>query len=234
MSRLLVAVGVALCAPAVAHAQVTQLFFDSFLNQEVIGEFYNGGLGGSGSGPGPDYGVTFGSNALAITSQNAGGGGNFQGNPSGDGIMFWLTGSNTYMNVAGGFDTGFSLYYSAINTAQGGGNVTVWDGADGTGNVLAMLDLPVFPSELGQPGCMEFGQYCPWRAVGTTFSGTAMSISFGGSANYIGFDNVTFGSDDPRADPTVTPEPGTVLLLGSGLMSLGLVGWRRRRGLANG
>ena len=227
MKRLLMVAGVALCSPAVAHAQITQLLFDSFLNQEVIGEYYNGGVAGGGSGPGPAYGVTFGTNALAITSTNAGGSGNFQGNPSGNGIMFWLSGSNTYMNVAGGFSGGFSLYYSAIATAQGGGSVTIWDGMNGTGNALATLDLPVFASGLGSPECPLQGQYCPWVAVGTNFAGTAMSVSFGGSPNYIGFDNVTFGSSNP--DVGVVPEPGTVALLATGLIGLAGVRARRRR-----
>lgn len=230
MKRLLLVAGTALCVPAVAHSQVTQLLFDSFLNQEVIGAYYNGGLGGSGSGPGPDVGVTFGTNALAITSINAGGSGNFQGNPSGNGIMFWLSGTNTFMNVADGFNGGFSLYYSAINTAEGGGTVTIWDAPNGTGNVLASLDLPVFTSGLGGPGCTQQGQYCPWIPVGTTFSGTAMSVSFGGAANFIGFDNVTFGSSNPNVG--VVPEPATVLLMTTGLLAIMGVGARRRRGEA--
>lgn len=214
--------------PATASAQITQLLFDSFLDLESIGNFYNGGFGGSGSGPGPAFGVTFGSNALALTSVNAGGGGNFQGNPSGNGIMFWLTGSNTFMNVEGGFENGFSLFYSAI--AGLGGNVDIWDGVDGTGNLLASVALPFFDSEEGDPGCTLLGAYCPWRPAATTFSGTALSISFGGSPNFIAFDNLTFGSDDPRTDPpTVIPEPATVVLLGSGLLLLAGAGMVRRR-----
>ena len=33
---------------------------------EGVGEFYNGGLGAAGSGPGANFGVTFSDNALAL------------------------------------------------------------------------------------------------------------------------------------------------------------------------
>ena len=69
-------------------------------------------------------------------------------------------------------------------------------------------------------------------AAGTTFAGTAMSVTFAGPTGYIGFDNVTFGSADPTS-PIVTPEPATVLLVGTPLLLLAGVGAaRRRRGAA--
>lgn len=227
MKRFLTALVFVACLPSMASAQITQLFFDGFLNNESIEDYYNGGLAGFGTGPGPAFGVTFGSNALAITSQNAGGTGNFQGNPSGTGIMFWLSGSNTFMNVAGGFDTGFSLFYSAV--AGFSGNVSVWDDFDGTGNLLGSVDLPAFASGLGSPGCTLSGAYCPWRSVGVGFTGMAQSVSFGGSPNFIGFDNITFGSIDPGTDVAVIPEPATVYLMGSGFLLL--AGMHRRRRL---
>jgi hypothetical protein len=124
------------------------------------------------------------------------------------------------MDVPAGFTKGFSFYYSAIVYP---GSVSVYSGLDGTGSLLATLDLPVTPFG-GAPQC-RYGAYCPWFPVGVSFSGTAESAIFSGSANYIGFDNITLGASTPGG---ATPKPATLTLFGSGLLSLvGLV--RRRR-----
>lgn len=233
MRRLLPLVAAGVLVPALVEAQVTQLLFDSFLDREAIGSFYAGGAGGTGHGP--SLGIDFSANELAITSRNAGGTGNFQGNPSGSGIMFWLAGTDSYVNVASGFGSGFSLYYSAVEGF--GGSVTIWDGLNGTGSVLGTLQLPAFQSGVGTAACPLSGKYCSWTAAGTAFSGTARSVTFNGTANFIGFDNLTFGSADPSTmtvvDPppiTTMPEPATLALLGTGLLALGAVAARRRRG----
>ena len=179
--------------------------------------YYNGGLGGFGSGPGSNYGITFTSDSLAIISGCCGGSGNFSGSPSMPTVLFFLTGAGDIMNVPAGFDTGFSFYYSAVVYP---GVVTVYDGLNGTGSVLATLNLPVTPSG-GAPEC-TYGSYCPWFPIGVTFSGTAYSVNFSGTANYIGFDQVTLGSEIPG-----TPEPGTLALFGSGV--IGVMGLLRRK-----
>ena len=202
-----------------AQAGVVTLTFEGLQNLEPVENYYNGGLGGLGSGPGPNYGITFTSDSLAIISGAFGGTGNFSGSPTMPTIAFFLTGAGDIMNVAAGFDTGFSFYYSAVVYP---GSVTVYDGLNGTGSVLASLNLPVTPSG-GAPEC-TYGAYCPWFPIGVTFSGTAMSVNFSGTANYIGFDNITLGSGIPT--PGV-PEPGTLVMLGSGV--LGLAGVIRRK-----
>jgi hypothetical protein len=60
--------------------------------------------------------------------------------------------------------------------------------------------------------------------MGVLFSGTARSIGFGGVANQIAFDDVTFGSDVAGGD---VPEPGAPVLLGLGLAGVGPA--RRRK-----
>jgi hypothetical protein len=203
-----------------ARAGTIVLTFEGLQDQEQVLNYYNGGFGGNGSGPGPNFGITFGPDSLAIISGVAGGSGNFSGAPTMPTILFFLTGPGDVMDVPAGFTTGFSFFYSAIVYP---GSVSVYSGLDGTGSLLASLNLAVTPSEAGTPGC-PYGQYCPWFPVGVSFSGTAESVIFSGSANYIGFDNITLGASTPRA---ATPEPATLTLFGSGL--LGLVGLIRRR-----
>lgn len=205
-----------------AQAGVITLTFEGLQNNETVLSYYNAGLGGNGSGPGPNYGITFGSDSLAIISQAAGGTGNLDGAPTMPTTLYFLTGPGNVMNVPAGFDTGFSFYYSSPFYT---GSVTVYDGLNATGSVLASLTLPNTPN--GQtfgPPCSGIYNYCPWVPIGVTFTGTAMSVDFSGTANYITFDNITLGSGTPT--PGV-PEPGTLVMLGSGV--LGLAGVIRRK-----
>lgn len=202
-----------------AHAATIVLNFEGLDDQESIDEFYNGGTSSNGNS-GPNLGIGFSNNTLSIIDQDAGGTGNFGGEPSPSTIMFFLTGASAIMNVAAGFDTGFSFFYSAINNP---GSVDVFDGLNGTGNLLATLNMPVTPFN-GAPD--PTGQFSPLVAIGVGFTGIAQSVSFSGVQNQIGFDDVTFGAVIP-GNPNAVPEPETIALVGLGL--LGLVVARRRR-----
>ena len=194
------------------------LTFEGLESTEPVEDYYNGGTGGDGSGPGPDLGITFSPNGLALISQEAGGTGDFANNPAGDAILFFLTGTETVMNVPDGFETGFSFYYSAANE---GGFIRVYDELGGQGNLLAELDLPVTPPTEDTPYTWD-----NWVDVGVTFDGVARSVDFGGTADQIGFDNVTLGSEQAGGgDPgTGAPPPAQPVPVGGGfwilLMSL--------------
>ena len=79
---------------------------------EPILNYYDGGFGGLGSGPGPNDGITFGADSRALISADDGGTGDFNGAPY-DTVAFFKTGPGDVMNVASGFTTGFSFFYSS-------------------------------------------------------------------------------------------------------------------------
>jgi hypothetical protein len=165
-------------------------------NGEFVLDYYNGGFGSAGSGPGPNYGISFSENALACSVGPAGScdAGPL---PTGGNILFFLSGSTSTMNVAGGFNTGFSFYYSAITQPA---FVNIYGGLDGTGALLATIDLPLTPSTPGNPAC-EGANYCPFVPVGVTFAGTAFSVDFGGAANRVAFAAITINSTTPGGVP---------------------------------
>lgn len=173
------------------------LDFEGLGNLERILDFYDGGFGGSGSGPGPDYGISFGPDALALIDADAGGSGNFANEPSANTIAFFLTGPGVVMNVKNGFTTGFAFYYTSARV----GTVTVFDGPNGTGNVLATVPVEKQYNTCGAPD--PTGAFSCWTPVGVTFSGTAFSVNFGGVWNQTGFDDITLGSATPGEE-----EPG--------------------------
>lgn len=218
-AALALAGGAASAAPVVLDFEgVNGTYPSGYANVEG---FYNGGTSSDGTS-GTNYGIEFTSNALAIclntpgiVCSNTSRGGLAPGSEKG--ALFFLDGSETYMNVAAGFDTGFSFYYTAINYSS---SISVYDGLNGTGNLLATLALPTTAS--GCDGVYSAG-FCPFIASGIAFAGTAKSVAFAGVANQVVFDDVTFGSVTPGV-----PEPSTYAMFGIGLAGLALA--RRRRG----
>lgn len=217
---------ISLSAAGSASADVVSLNFEGinatypsgFAN---VNEFYNGGTSSDGTS-GTNYGISFGSNALAIclnsttvVCSNTSRGGLAPGSDKGG--LFFLDGAETFMNVAAGFDTGFSFNYVSFSFA---GAVNVYDGANGTGNILATLNLT--PNAGSCPGYSA--GFCPFSASGVNFAGTAFSVGFAGVANQIVFDDVTFGSSIPGA----VPEPETYALMLAGLATVAAVARRRK------
>ena len=183
-----------------AKADTVVLTFEGLGDNDFIGNFYNGGAGGS-------FGISFSSESISIAliSVLNGGSGNFTDAPSGDTAANFLVG---VMNVPAGF-TAFSFFYSA---ADDPGVVSVWSGLNATGTMLGELSLPI-------NGHCAFPNFCFWTEEAVNFTGTAESVQFGSSAldGDVFFDNVT----------VTTPEPSTMLVLAIG--SLGLAGLRRKK-----
>jgi hypothetical protein len=190
----------------------TVLTFEGLTDLESVGNFYNGGTGGSGSGPGPSLGINFAPNAWALLDSDAGGIGNFGGEPSPSTVIFFNSGNAIEMNVAGGLDGGVSVYYTALGVP---GFINVWDGFDASGNLLASLQLPTTPN-MGAPD--PTGSFSPFVLVELPFDGTALSVQFGGAPGQIAFDDITLGLVDTRV-----PLPGSLLLLAAGAVGIGLV-----------
>ncbi|MFK8051302.1 MAG: PEP-CTERM sorting domain-containing protein [Halioglobus sp.] len=193
----------------IVQATPITLDFEGIGSQASILEFYNGGTDSVGNS-GTDYGVSFGSNTLALKESDPQA--NFSGEPSAETAMFFLTGS-AVLDFAQGFDTGFSFYYSTTTFA---GTVNVYDGLAATGNLLGSISI----NALGV-GPDVLNPFSNWVIGSLGFTGIAKSIDFGGTVNQVGYDNVTFGSVNPNLPSRPVPSPGSLALLCLGLAGLG-------------
>ncbi|MEQ1545530.1 hypothetical protein [Methyloglobulus sp.] len=206
---------------SVSNSQAARIVldFEGVDNQASVGNFYNGGSDSNGNKGSRNYGVNFSNASLGVVSKASGKGtGNFANQPSGDTALFFPDGSSATMNSTSGFGAGFSFFYSSAFDV---GFVNVYDGLNGTGKLLASLNLKgnYVHNCAGDPN----GLFCHWDSVGVSFKGIAKSVDFGGASNQVVFDNVTLGSATPGAE---TPIPGAFWLLGSGF--LGLLKMKRR------
>jgi len=174
---------------------VIVLTFEGIGDLAYINTFYDGGIDSQGN-TGFPFGVQFQNGAaMGLVDVDAGGSGNTANEPSPETTMFFLYENSSYMNVPAGFNTGFSFQYAAVYP----GVVSVYDGVDGTGNLLGTANLTATPTGPGDPNGIY---YAVWPVISIPFAGTAKSVVFSGSANYIVFDNVTFGSIIPGGMPT--------------------------------
>jgi hypothetical protein len=190
---------VLLCVAVPAFAGVVTLDFNGITSSFVyVNDYYNGGTASDGSS-GPNYGVQFVDGQTLIYH-------------TGDSMIFpYSSGPNVTMNVAAGFDTFFSLkignpgYYS-------GYTIGIYSGLNGTGSTLLSAPLPVtgtYDTELVSPTVFSF-------------SGTAQSVVLYAVADYVTYDDFSM-----NLSGGTIPEPGSLVLLGSGI--LGLAGFVRRK-----
>lgn len=213
LSSLLLTFAATIGLSGAANASVV-LTFEGVGGNASINDFYNGGTDSAGHS-GTNYGINFSPASLGLIEAGAGGGGIFANEPSKVTIAYFLTGSAATMNVAAGFDTGFSFFYTASLNSF----VNVYSGLNGTGTVLATLNLG---TNWHNSNCGSQDSFCHWDPVGVTFAGTAKSVDFGGVANQAGFDNITLGA----AVPGGVPEPATWAMM---LLGVGMVGFAMRQ-----
>lgn len=198
------------------------LTFSGLGDLQQVGNFYNGG----GLTSTPNFGVTFSSNFYGLLPAPTGHG-DYSKAPTGQPVIFLCeascmsgTGAKVtgVMNVAPGFSNGLNFFYSAGFTGGQSETVTVWSGANGTGTVLATIQLTN-----NNNSCPSGGPaYCNFTAAGLSFSGTAHSVTFTGPANELGLSDITVGSSK-----TAVPEPSSIYLLGTGLAGVSLGKIRR-------
>jgi hypothetical protein len=201
------AVSGAACVLAVGKAEAVILDFEGISNTAQIGNFYNGN------------GVSFDNNARASIDSDAGGGGAFENEPSPNTVMDFR-GTGTIMNVAGGGFDSFSTFYSAGNQNQPG-SIELFSGLNGTGTLLASLSNLLTPTS-GNGVNDRFTTF-DLADFGDSF-GIAQSVRFGGTAQQILFDNVSFNTVNPS---TQVPEPFTVI----GTLVGGTAAFRMRKKL---
>ena len=191
----------------------------------LIGDYYNGGTSSIGTS-GTNFGVSFTSGATLLCLNTAGtncsntsrGG---QGiSTSQQGALFFPQ-ANPTMNVAAGFDQGFSFVYSdpfAVGTT-----VSIFSGLNGGGDLLASLVLSGTPNGACDPSIAFGAAYCPFVSASLGFSGIAQSVVFSGPTNAQVFDDFTFGSTSVGG---AVPEPGTWMMM---LLGFGAIGFTMRR-----
>jgi hypothetical protein len=210
MRSLAIATAAVLLGGSSADAESVVLTFEGLKQGEQVLDFYNGGTGSLGSS-GTDFGVSFTSEALALTH------GNYAGEPSAPSVMFLSNGvvgqtgqsRSIVMSVPGRFGSSLEFFYSAIDAP---GSVSVYsDVTQDPSALLATQTLPITPA-------IPAGKFSPFVFQSVSFSGMAESVVFKGPDNQIAFDDIAFSRFSP------VPEPSSVVLLTLG--AGGLLLWR--------
>jgi hypothetical protein len=98
------------------------------------------------------------------------------------------------MNVTEGFVTSLAFSYAAIDSA---GELQIFDGLGGTGNLLADVLLPITSPQTGP------GTFVP---DSVSFAGIGASVVFTGGNKQLAIDDIVF--------ITAVPEPSAWALLG--------------------
>jgi hypothetical protein len=173
--------------------------FDTITTGATVDGYYDGGTDSLGE-TGPNLGVDF----LAGDWQTLTG----FGETSQPNFAFSISGAGS-VNVAAGFSDQLSFTYVGFTATT----INIWDGVNGTGNLLSSVELPADNVLAFSPATIDF-------------AGTARSVTIAGGFSQFGWDDVNFG-------PSTVPEPGSLTLLGLGVVGLGGYALRRRK-MVNG
>jgi hypothetical protein len=220
-------VALPLAAMSSAHGAISLNFVlpDNTGSEQIL-NYYNGGADQNGA-IGPNYGITFGPDSLALLNNDQKNPpvSNVGNEPGGGNSAIFLSGPGDIMNVVAGFTSGFSFYQASYYA----GVVTVYSGPNDTGTVLASLNFPATGLNGSEP------LYGNWAPEGVTFAGTAESVDFSGTANYIAFTDVTIGSANPGSGNTngVPDNTGLSIYALAGLALMGAARSFRKQGIAN-
>ncbi|MEG4594904.1 SdrD B-like domain-containing protein, partial [Microcoleus sp. F8_C2] len=138
-----------------------------------------------------ESGFDLSANALAIVSAQQGGSGNFIDpliNPGqvARGITY-NEGQSIIINVANGFDQKFSFRYASPFAEH---QVTIYDGVNGTGNVLASVQLPRTTDSNLTPGAYILESN---PSSNLLFQGIGKSVTLGNQPNKLVLGDITFG-----------------------------------------
>ena len=173
------------------------LDFEGIGDLAAINDFYNFGADGD-SNTGTNYGITFSNAAFGIIDADVDitlYSGNFANEPSGSTALIFREGGDAIMNVEAGFRGVFSFFYSSAAP----GLVKIYDGLDGTGNLLA--SIPLITNFNGNDCTGDlFGDWCHWDQVGARFKGKAKSVVFEVPREFTFYDNFILGGGDDDDD----------------------------------
>jgi hypothetical protein len=178
LNALLIGATWAACAAHSRAGPVTVTFDEpQLVDNDPVLTFYDGGTTFKGIGGGPDLGIVFTLNARVRTVA-------LTGTYTAPGWMQLFSDTvpqgaaiSAQMTVAGGFVSSVSFDYAAIDAA---GELKVFSGPNGSGTLLADLNLPV-TSPITGPSVFV--------ADVVNFSGVAQSITFNGGNKQLGFDD---------------------------------------------
>jgi hypothetical protein len=180
------------------YAAKVVLSFEGIGDLAAVNDFYNFGVDSEGN-TGTDYGISFSNSAFGIIDTDLGNLGTYSGyfanGPSPHTALIFREGGSATLNVEEGFDSSFSLFYSSSADAI----VRIYDGLDGTGKQLAVLNLVTnFTNENCRVNAGENDIYCHWDQTGVSFRGKAKSVVFDGPREFTFYDDITLGSDEQR------------------------------------